>query len=211
MQVSNTICCDCVHKDASRERQREPYRCQKKTSKGRRWGRKPAEKKTKARITRKTVTRYDYDYKHGHNHVDKGCPCVRLPDSEYDSDEEEAGSGTRGLRGVKSTRKERKTQGFRTQACRRKPPHRRTRKRPAPPPTEVTEDNSDDSLLGQVSDENGETECEDQAPRRDLKDVLKDVVGWSRTLSKEESDDLVELGKGSSSSRVSCKQSRHSI
>lgn len=56
-----------------------------------------------------------------------------------------------------------------------------------------------------------ETECEEQTPAQELKDTLQDAAAWSRTPSKEDSEELGEREKESNASREFCKQSRHSV
>lgn len=81
---------------------------------------------------------------------------------------------------------------------RRHAPRRARRKRARTP--DASDDESDDSLRGQVSDVDFGSETE-----------RGDAVGWPRTPSKEDSDELGERGKGSHSFREFCKRSRHSI
>lgn len=66
---------------------------------------------------------------------------------------------------------------------------------------------SDDSLRCQVSDVDFGSETE----RGDAVAHYKYAVGWPRTPSRGDSDELGERGKGSRSPREFCRRSRHSI
>lgn len=204
MQIGNTICYDCAHENACHKRREKPCKCEKKkTSKRTWWGGKPAQKKAKPRRRRKRVVEYDYDY----GHDDRRCTCGEYSDSEYDSEED---ARPRVVKRVRKVTKEKNTEKPRKRIDKRST-RGRARGRPTREPAEAAGDESDDSLLCQVSDGDAETECDEEAAPRDLKDALKDAVGWSRTLSKEDSDELGERAKGSNSSREFCRQSRHSV
>lgn len=150
----------------------------------------------------------EYDYDDGQ--VDRRCQCgEEHSDSEDESDEEEERRPRVVRRARKATRKiktrePRKTKKRHTQ--------RTTRRKSNPKLAETEGDESDDSLRCQVSHDDVETECEEDSPGQELKDTLKDVVGWSRTLSKEDSEELGERVKESkNTSQEFCKQSRHSV
>lgn len=147
---------------------------------------------------------YDYGYRQGGGR----CTCgEEHSDSEDESEEEE-----RRPRAVRRTKKAtRKNRIREPRKAKKRFAQTRARTKANPKPVETEGDESDNSLRCQVSDDDGETECEEKTPAQELKDTLKNAAGWSRTLSKEDSEELGERVKGSNTSRDFCKQSRHSV
>lgn len=204
--MNNAICYDCLRPDGdTRYHQRySPCKCQKKKpSKRTWWGSKPTRKKPKARRRiKKRVTEYEYDY----GDTNGRCRCGDGSDSEYETAEEEVRP-----RVVKRDRKvreervrERLVEKPRRRRERRHAPRWARRKRVRTP---GSDDESDGSLRCQVSDVDFGSETE----KGDAVACYKHAVGWPRTPSTEDSDELGERGRGRHTSRDFCKRSRHSI
>lgn len=201
VKVNNTICYVCVHDEACHKRRRSCKRQGKETSKRTWWGGKAARPKR-----RRKVIEYEYEYDYGG--ADRGCTCGdEHPDSEDESAEEP--EMRRVVRRATKVKTRDRTQKPREQT-KKTDAQGRTRWRSAPKPVQVG-DESDDSLRCQVSFEDSGAGCEEESLAQGFEDALKDVVGRSRTLSKEDSDELGERAKDSHSSRELGKPSRHSV